>query len=158
MVMPIVILVVSTALFFFYIQAFCEKALRREFSHPYFQEIIKAVQLEFPRLRANFAANGSLDYSQISVALKCDFITLSYLLKNGDRRRRRFSGREMALVLYFRLLFFCLPFRYAFKLREREAVLKLTTILQHFANLTGEKLTAGCADSAWPDHYSCDIS
>jgi hypothetical protein len=152
MIVPILILVFSTALFFFYVQTLCERALRREFSQPYFQDIIKAVQLEFPHLRDSLAANASLDYSQIRLALKCDFITLSYLLKNSDRTRRHLSPAEKVLVLYFRLQLFCLPFRHALKLHERESVLRLTTILQHFANLTGEKVTAGCLDNALPTH------
>ena len=154
MVMPYIILVFSTALFFFYIQAICEKALRREFSHPYFQDIIQAIQLEFPQLRENLAGNASLDYSETRLALKCDFTTLAYLLKNSDRRRRHLSRSEKVLIFYFRILLFCLPIRHAFKLHEREATLKLTTILQHFANLTGERLSVSSMNNALPDLQS----
>ena len=154
MVVSVLILVFSIALFFFYIQAFCERALKREFSHPYFQDIINAIQLEFPRLQDGFAANGSVDYLEVRSALKCDFITLSYLLENSDSTHQRFSWKERVLVLYFRFLLFCLPFRYTFKLHEREAVLKLTAILQYFANLTGEKVSVGSLGSALPNHQS----
>ncbi|MCL5670994.1 MAG: hypothetical protein M1423_06840 [Acidobacteria bacterium] len=154
MIMPLIILVFSTALFFFYIQAICERALRREFSHPYFQDIINAIQLEFPSLRDDLAANVSLDHSEMHLALKCDFITLEYLLKNSDRTRRRFSRHEKVLMLYFRFLLFCLPIRHAFKLRERDAVLHLTTILQYFANLTGERLSVSSLGDALPNLQS----
>jgi hypothetical protein len=154
MVLSFLILVLSTALFFFYIQAICERALRREFSHPYFQDILKSIQLEFPRLRDDLAGSTSLDYSEMRVALKCDFTTLAYLLRNSDRRRRHLSRSEKLLIFYFRILLFCLPIRHAFKLHEREATLKLTTILQHFANLTGERLSLSSMNNALPDLQS----
>jgi|SRR5579875_1172082 len=136
----VLVLVVSSALFFFYIQAFCEKVLRQEFSHPYFQDILKAIRLEYPRLRDS--ANASSNYSDVCFDLKCDFVTLEFLLKNSDPSRRHLSSRERVLVLYFRFLLFSLPIRHAFKLQERQAVLKLAAILQFFANSLGEKLSA----------------
>jgi hypothetical protein len=140
-IMSVMVLVVSSALFFFYVQAFCEKALRREFSHPYFQDIITSIRLEYPRLRDTFAANASFNYSDACLTLKCDFMTLEYLLKNSDPSRRHLSGRERLLVLYFRFLLLCLPIRHAFKLQEKQAVLGLAAFLQFFANSVGEKLS-----------------
>ena len=141
MIMSVLVLVVSSALFFFYVQAFCEKALRREFSRPYFQDIITAIRLDYPLLRDSFTANASSNYSDACLTLKCDFMTLEYLLKNSDPSRRHLSGRERLLILYFRFLLFCLPIRHAFKLQEEQAVLRLATILQFFANSVGEKLS-----------------
>lgn len=140
MFMAGLILVFSTALFFFYIQAFCERVLRREFDRAYFRDIINAIQLEFPRLREALMASAPMDYPQVKVALKCDFATLSYLLKNSDRKRQSLPREDKTLILYFRFLMFCLPFRYAMRLGSREAVIKLTTILQYFANSIGEKV------------------
>jgi len=141
MVMSVLVLAVSIALFCFYIQTICERALKREFSHPYFQEIAKAIQLEYPHLRDSFASKTSYSYSDAHLALRCDFMTLEYLLKKGDPSRRHLSRSERMLVLYFRFLLFCLPIRHAFKLQEREAVSKLATILQFFANSAGERLS-----------------
>lgn len=150
--MSVLVLVVSSALFFFYIQAFCEKALRREFSHPYFQDIIKAIQLEYPRLRDSLAANASFfNCSDAYCALKCDFMTLEYLLKNSNPSQRHLSRRERLLVLYFRFLLLSLPIRHAFKLQEKEAVLKLAAILQFFANSVGEKLSVNSFTMAAAD-------
>lgn len=154
MIMPVLILVFSTALFFFYLQTICERALQREFSHPYFRDIMQAIQLEYPGLRHNLAANISLDYSQLRLALECDFTTLSYLLKNSERGRRNVSWQETVLLLYFRFLLFWLPVRCALKLHEREAALKLTAMVEYFANLTGEKMNAGCLDNAAGGHQS----
>ena len=38
-------------------------------------------------------------------------------------------------------MFFSLPIRHALKLKERETVLRLASILQFFANSVGEKLS-----------------
>ncbi len=141
MLMSVMVLVMSSALFLFYIETICEKALRQEFSRPFFKEIVEAIHLEYPQLRDSFASREPLDYAQAHLALKCDFITLEYLMKNGDPARRHLSRRERLLVLYFRFLLFTLPIRHAFKLKESEAVLHLATILEFFANSVGEKLS-----------------
>jgi len=143
MLMSILVLVVSTALFLFYLQTACEQALRREFSQSYFKEIIQAVRLEYPQLRDSVASDGLPNHAQMRLALKCDFFTLEYLLKNGDPSRRHLTRGERLLGLYFRFLFFSLPIRHALKLKERDAVLRLATILQYFANSVGEKLSVG---------------
>ena len=51
MFMAALILMVSTGLFFFYIQAVCQKILRRQFSQEFFQSIVNANRLEFPSVR-----------------------------------------------------------------------------------------------------------
>lgn len=140
MLMSVVVLVVSSALFLFYMQTICEKALRQEFSRPFFEEIVQAIHLEYPQLRDSFASSEPLDYAQVHLALKCDFMTLEYLMKNGDPARRHLSRSERLLVLYFRFLLFTLPIRHAFKLKEGQAVLHLATILEFFANSVGEKV------------------
>lgn len=140
MVMPFIVLAVSTALFFFYFQATCERVLRREFDRPYFLDVIKAIRLEFPLLRQELAENTPLRFSEVHLVLRCDFVALEYLLKHSDRKANPLSVSEKLLILYCRFLLFSMPVRHAFKLREKQAVLKLTTILQFFANLTGERL------------------
>ena len=146
--MSFLILVVSSALFFFYVQAFCERAIRHEFSQPYFQDVIATLQLEYPRLGNMMAPNGSLDYSAARLALQCDFLTLGYLMKNSDPTQRRLSRIDKVLSLYFRFLLICLPIRHAFKFKEKEAVVNLASILQYFANVLGEKLSASSFDYA----------
>jgi hypothetical protein len=141
MLMSILVLVVSTALFLFYLQTACEQALRREFSQSYLKEIIQVVRLEYPTLRDAVASNGLPDYAQARLDLKCDFFSLESLLKKVDPSRRHLTRGEKLLGHYFRFLFFSLPIRHAFKLGEREAVLRLATILQFFANSVGEKLS-----------------
>jgi hypothetical protein len=154
MISSIAILIFSTALLFFYLQTLCEKVLRREFSRAYCQDVLEVIDLEFPRLRQALSANAPMSYSQIRLALKCDFYTLRYLVKNGDPKRRRFSWQERMLVGYFRVLLLVLPLRYAFNLGERQSVMKLTVILYHFANLVGERLTIAQASNMVPSRQS----
>ena len=151
MVCSIGILIFSTALFIFYLQTVCEKALRREFSRAYFQDILNAIDLEFPRLRQAMLNSAEVSYPQIRLALKSDFFTLTYLLKKGNPEKGRFSWQERLLIGYFRVLLLILPIRYAFHFHERQAVVKLTSVLHCFANLVGERVapvsTPGIATS-----------
>jgi hypothetical protein len=146
--MSVVVLAVSSALLLFYIQTVCEQALKREFSQPFFREIIQAVHLEYPLLRDTYASMASLDYAQVHQALKCDFFTLQYLLKNGDPARRRLARGERMLGLYFRFLMYSMPIRHGLKLSERAAVLRMASVLQYFANSVGEKLAVNSLASA----------
>lgn len=148
MVMSIVVLAVSTALFFFYLQTICEKALRYEFSRPFFKEITGIIQLDYPQLQDACTTNSSVDYSSASMALKCDFITLEYLLKNADPKRRSLSRREKILIHYFHFVHSTLPILHAFNFGEKQALLKMAAILQFFANSLGEKLTDGALVAA----------
>lgn len=140
MVCSIGILILSTALFLFYVQTLCEEILRREFSHAYFQDVLNALDLEFPRLRRSIQDNADVSRSQVQLALKSDYFTLTYLLKNGNPKRRSFSWHEKLLISYFRALLLILPLRYAFHFGERQAIVKLTAILYHIANLVGERV------------------
>lgn len=141
MLISILILVVSAALFFFYIQTFCERVIRREFSRAYCQDVIKAIQLEYPRLQDAALSRAPLAHSETLHALQSDFMTLEYLLKNNVRTKWHLLPRERILFLYFRILHFFLPVHHALKHGENEAVLKMVTILQFLANLVGERLT-----------------
>ena len=142
MICSISILVFSTALFIFYVQTLCEKVLRREFSRAYFKDVVNSIEMEFPRLRRALSAGAPMSYSQIQLALKSDYSMLTYLIKNGDSRQPGFSWQERLLMGYFRLLLLILPVRYAFHFREKQAAMKLTVILRHFANLVGERVFA----------------
>ena len=117
------------ALFFFYLQATCEKVLARQFGQEYFQSIVDANRLEFPYVRKVLEEfDKSVDYPWVRLTLECDFLALTYLLKAAANARGRYTGQERLLMLYF-------------KLREKSALLKLTDILQHFADLIGERLS-----------------
>lgn len=151
MTMSLLVLVFSVTLFLFYLQALCERVLRREFSQPYYEDVIRAIQLEYPGLMEGAGPASAMEYPNARLALACDFATLEFLLKKADRSGRPLSGRERLLFLYFRFLLFCLPFRHALRLGERKAVWKLAAILQFFTNLVGERMPVSPLGNALSD-------
>ena len=141
MYLAALILILSTALFFFYLQAVCQRILRRKFTQGFFQSIVNANRLEFPSVRKAIEDFGApVDYPRTALTLKCDFLALTYLLKNAANVNQRYSREERLLILYFKLVFLSLITRHWLKLRETPAVLKLTTILEYFANVVGERV------------------
>jgi len=81
-----------------------------------------------------------MDYPRLTLTLKCDFLALTYLLKNAANVNQRYSHEERLLMLYFKVVFISLAVRHWLKLRESSAALKLTTILEYFANVVGERV------------------
>jgi hypothetical protein len=137
-----VILIISTALFFFYVQVACQRILRRKFDHGYFHSIVNANRLEFPAIRATLEEfDAPVDYPRLRMMLKCDYLALAYLLKNAANVRQRYTYEERLLVLYFRALYFSLMARHLLRRREKPAFLKLTAILQYFANVVGQRVS-----------------
>ncbi|MFB3922604.1 MAG: hypothetical protein ACE145_12840 [Terriglobia bacterium] len=136
------ILIISTGLFFFYFQVACQKILRRRFEQEYFRSIVNANRLEFPAIRqAAEELAGPVDYARVRMTLKCDYLALTYLLKNAANVNQRYSYEERLLIFYFRLLFFSLVVRHYMKLRETTAIVRLTSILQYFANVVGQRVS-----------------
>ena len=140
MILAVLILILSTAMFFFYFQATCQKILRTQFDREYFRSIAKAHGLEFLGLRTSLSnAGAAVDYRQLCNALKCDYLALTYLLRNVANAKQRYSNRERLLMVYFRWLFVSLAARRLVNLGEKRAILRLTSILQYFANVVGQR-------------------
>jgi hypothetical protein len=141
MVLSALILILSTAFFFFYLQATCQRILRQQFDREYFLAIVHANSLEFPAVRRRLGEfNAPVDYPRLRMMLKCDFLTLSYLLKNAVNVNQRYSREERLLMFYFHLVFASLIIRHWLRGREKPAILKLTAILQYFANVLGQRV------------------
>ena len=141
MVLTALILILSTAFFFFYWQATCQRILRQEFDREYFLAIVNASRLEFPAVRRTLGEfNAPLDYPRLRMMLKCDFLALTYLLKNAVNVSQRYSREERLLMFYFRLVFASLITRHWLRVREKPAILKPTPILQYFANVVGQRV------------------
>ncbi len=135
------ILIISAALFFFYLQAACQRILGRQFDHEYFQSIVNANRLEFPCVRTAVEEFGEpVDYPWVRMTLMCDFLALIYLMKNAANVKLRYSREERLLIFYFRAIFFSLFARHFLRLREKPAILKLTAILEYFANVVGQRV------------------
>lgn len=141
MVLASLILIISTALFFFYFQVTCQKILRRKFDREYFLSIVNANRLEFPSVRKALEEfDAPMDYARFRLTLKCDYLALTYLLKNAANVNQRYSREERLLMLYFRAIFLSLVARHLLRLREKPAILKLTAILEYFANVVGQRV------------------
>jgi len=154
MVLAALILILSAAFFFFYTQITCQSILRRQFAREYFLAIVNANRLEFPAVRQMLEEfNAPVDYPRLRMTLKCDFLALTYLLKNAVNVDQRYSREERLLMLYFRLVLASLITRHWLRAREKSAILKLTTILQYFANVVGQRVdTVRFANMAASDY------
>jgi len=141
MIIAALILILSTAMFFFYFQATCQRILRRQFERDYSQSIAKVVRLEFPSLRKTLEESAApVDYSRLSRALKADFLALAYLLGISGSPNRRYSLQERLLILYFRCHLISFAVRRLVKAGEKKAFLRLASVLQYFANVVGQRL------------------
>ena len=135
------ILILSMGLFFFYLQAVCQKVLRRRFAQEFSQAIVNANSLEFPSVRKALEGFGvPVDYPRLVLSLRCDFLALTYLAKNAANVNRHYTYEERILIVYFKLIFVSLVTRHSLRLREKPAALKLATILEYFANVVGERV------------------
>jgi hypothetical protein len=139
--MAALILILSTAFFFFYLQATCQRILRQQFDREYFLAIVNASRLEFPAVFWTLGEfNSGVDYPRLRMMLKCDFRALTYLLKNAVNVKQRYSGKERLLMFYFRFVLASLITRHWLRVGEKPAILKLTAILQYFANVVGQRV------------------
>ncbi|MGD0920178.1 MAG: hypothetical protein ABSA70_00260 [Terriglobia bacterium] len=135
------ILIISTALFFFYLQIACQRILRRKFDREYSLSIVSANRLEFPAIRKGLEEfDAPLDYPRARVMLKCDYLALTYLLKNAANVTQRYTREERLLIVYFRASLLSLAARHLLRLKEKPAALKLTAVLEYFANVVGQRV------------------
>jgi len=142
MFLAALILILSTAVFFFYTQVTCQRILSRQFEREYFLAIANAGGLKFPAVRQMVGEfNAPVDYPRLRMMLKCDFLALAYLLKNAVNVHQRYSREERLLMLYFRLVFASLITRHWLRVHEKSAILKLTAILEYFANVVGRRVS-----------------
>ena len=142
MILATIVLVSSFALCLFYLQVTCQKILQREFEREYFTLIANANRLEFVFVRRSLMEfEAPIDYAWVRLALKCDYLALTYMLKNAANSKHAYSREERLLMLYFKTIFLLLSVLHLLKLRERPAMLKLTTVLEHFANVLGERVS-----------------
>jgi hypothetical protein len=141
MILSWLILTLSLAMVLFYFQTTCQRILRRQFDQEYFRSIVKVIRLEFPSLREALGQSGaSLDYSRLPKALKCDFLALTHLLRNTADAKPGYSKEQRLMMFYFRVQFLSLAVRRFLRVGERKAALRLTSILQYFANVIGQRM------------------
>ncbi|MGE5326755.1 MAG: hypothetical protein ACM3NO_06925 [Deltaproteobacteria bacterium] len=141
MFLAALILILSTAMLLFYFQTACQKILGRKFDREYARSIVHANRLEFPAVQKSILVFGNgVDYARLRMTLRCDYLALTYLLKNAGNIRQRYTREEKMLILYSRTLFLSLLLRHLLRLREQPAILKLTAVLEYFANVVGQRV------------------
>jgi hypothetical protein len=140
MLFAVGLLIVSAVLLMLYSQADCERILRREFDHEFFRAVVNASGLGFPSVRkALEECDVTVEYPRLRMRLYCDFLALTYLLKNACNLSLGFSYEERLLKMYFYANWVALSVPLRLSLIERAAALKLTSILEYFANVLGER-------------------
>jgi hypothetical protein len=158
MVLAALILILSTAFFFFHLQVTCQRILRRQFDRAYFLAIVKANRLEFLGVRRTLGeSNAAVDFPRLRMMLKCDFRALTYLLKNAVNLNQRYSHEDRLLMLYFRLVLASLVTRHWLRVREKPSILKLTAILQYFANVVGQRVNTTRFANLTASSYPLDL-
>lgn len=153
MLFAVIVLIVSTALFFFYVQSTCERVLREQFDQDYFPAIVRVCRLEFPSLRlASERRDLPVEYASVCAKLRVDFTLLSSLKDTAHLNAHSRLG-ERLLGAYFYGILFALPLLRAAGVGKR-AIRKLTEILQYFSNAAGEQLrSAQLAVPLSPSQY-----
>ena len=137
MVLSVMILISSASLGLLYLQATCESILRREFDPLRISSLANNCRLEFPFVRKEMEQTGArVDYRWVRMALKCDYLALTYLLKNAGATHSR---RERMLMVYFRVILSVASAQHLLRVNQKWAILKLSTVLQYFAGLLGER-------------------
>jgi hypothetical protein len=137
------ILILSVAMFFFYFQTICQRILATEFDRDYFLAIVNANRLEFPSVRkAVEEFDAPVDYARFSMMLKCDFLALTYLLKNAGNAEHRYTFHDRLLIVYFQGTYFWLRVGHLLRLDVKSPILLLTRILQYFGNVVGRRVNS----------------
>jgi hypothetical protein len=158
MFMSVLILIFSTGLFFFYFQVVCQKILRRQFAQQFSQVISNANGFEFPAVRKAIEGFGvPVEYPRLMMALRCDFLALTYLAKNAVNVNQGHTYEERFIIFYFKLVFLSLVTRHWLMLREKPAALKLTAILEYFANVVGERMNTVRFANMTPSDYLLNL-
>jgi len=158
MIVATLIFVLSTALFLFYLQATCHRILRTEFDQEYFRSIVNANRLEFPSIQqALDGYDAATDYARFRMTLKCDFLALTYLLKNAGNAKRRYTREEKLLLLYFRAVYLVMVALHAVGLGERKALANLAAILKYFANIVGQRVNLVRFGNLAPSSYLMNL-
>lgn len=140
MLLAALILILSTGLVSYCFLTVCQKLMGRRIPHQFSRAIVKANVLEFPSvLKALDESGVPRDYRRLTLVLKCDFLALTYLLRNSPESNQSYSYEERLLIIYFKLVSVSLGLRHWLRLPEKPAFLRLADILQYFADVVGER-------------------
>ncbi len=138
------ILLSSLAFLFSWLRAVSRAALRQTFERDYSADVAEASQLEFLAIRRALLEYPEeiADYSGVLTTLERDYEALTYLLRNaGTVHVGKYSRAERLLMLDFQLLRFWVRVQRLLGLQSwHSALLEMTSILQYFGNVMGQRL------------------
>ncbi len=89
------ILILSTVLFFFFLEKHCQEILQRQSAQAFWQAIADANMLESPSVRKALEELG----------VPVEYWPLTDLITNAGNVNRRYTFKERLLFLYLRLVF-----------------------------------------------------
>ncbi len=139
------ILLSSLAFLFSWLRAVSRAALRQTFERDYSADVAEASQLEFLAIRRALLEYPEeiADYDGVLTTLERDYEALTYLLRNaGTVHVGKYSRAERLLMLDFQLLRFWVRVKRLLGLQSwHSALLEMTSILQYFGNVMGQRLT-----------------
>ncbi|MEE8200726.1 MAG: hypothetical protein V3R29_06110 [Candidatus Acidoferrales bacterium] len=140
----IFILVSSGALLAFWLRSACQSVLRQAFEQDYSTEVAEANQLEYLAIRKALAEYPEeiADYRGLLGTLERDYEALTYLLRNAATVHvGRYSQSERLLILDFQLLRLWVRGKRLLGWPSwRAGLLEMTTILNYFGNVVGQRL------------------
>ena len=96
------ILILMTGLLFLYLEATCQKILRRQFGESFWQAIVDANRLESPSVRKALEELG----------LPVEYPPLTDPVKNAANVNQRYTFKERLLLLYLKMAFASLVVRH----------------------------------------------
>ena len=138
------ILLMSGAMLVFWLRSASQSVLRQRFEQDYSSEVAEANQLEFLSIRKALASAPEAigDHRNVLTALEQDYQALSYLLRNAATVHvGHYSRSERLLILDFHLLASWVRISRGLGLKNwRSGLLEMTTILQYFGNVVGQRL------------------
>ncbi len=138
------VLASSALLLILWLRSASQSILRRPFKRRYSEEVAEANQLEFLAIREALDADREAvgDHGGVLDALERDYEALSYLLRNAATLHvGHCSPSERLLILDFQLLRLQARIAHAVGVGNwRSVLLKMTAILEYFANVVGQRL------------------
>lgn len=134
----------SGAMLVFWLRSASQSVLRQRFEQDFSPEVAEANQLEFLVIRKALAGapEGIGDHRNVLAALEQDYQALCYLLRNAATVHvGRYSRSERLLILDFKLLALWVRLSPGLGFQGwRSGLLEMTTILQYFGNVVGQRL------------------
>ncbi len=142
------ILLFSLAALTYWLRYTVVSVLRREGVAADVERLAEANRLEFLKIRQALEGSTAADYGSLAQALRQDFEALTYLLRYAATVNvGRYSREERLLIVDFHLMrLVCLIFRPFSPRGARFALLEMTSILEHFAEVMGRRMASFSLD------------